>query len=339
VRTRKPFLRGNAVRLPFSVVGERADAGAGVGAVPSPTSAYADPSRPVVDGAFNQKPILSAAFVALMGLVLLAIIGLVGWLVLRPGQSGGGLGDAGPPDKPVIVDAKALGPDSVEVSWEPMSGVDGFKVLVSEDAKVMPPTAADGVQSVATVPGLLPNTSYCFSLVAQANGQDSPRSDEKCVRTQPASPTASPTPDASSPPASATASAPSSVPPPGGSDPPGETPPPGTQTSGDPSTGATPDGRFAGGRWIAVPFFAADNAAAEPTARARKDKLDQESIDSFVFRYPQDFPGMTGPVPLRLPSVVLAVGPFDSRAQAEAACPGIIAVTGDPRCFYFQPQP
>ena len=69
VRTRKPFLRGSAVRLPFSVVGERADAAASANPSPAPAMAYADPSRPVVDGAFNQKPILSAGFVALLGLV------------------------------------------------------------------------------------------------------------------------------------------------------------------------------------------------------------------------------------------------------------------------------
>ena len=46
VRTRKPFLRGSAVRLPFSVVGERADAGASINPSPIPAMAYADPSRP-----------------------------------------------------------------------------------------------------------------------------------------------------------------------------------------------------------------------------------------------------------------------------------------------------
>ena len=84
VRTRKPFLRGSAVRLPFSVVGERADAGASADPGPTPAMAYADPSRPVVDGAFNQKPILSAGFIALLGLVAVAVVGLVAYLVLRP---------------------------------------------------------------------------------------------------------------------------------------------------------------------------------------------------------------------------------------------------------------
>ena len=58
-RTRHPFLRGTPVRLPFHVVGER------LGAAPAPTPAagvgYGDPSRPAVDAALNQKPILSRA--------------------------------------------------------------------------------------------------------------------------------------------------------------------------------------------------------------------------------------------------------------------------------------
>ena len=48
---------------------------------------------------------------------------------------------------------------------------------------MLPPVAAEGVQSTATVPDLQPNTTYCFSLVAEAGGQESPKSDEKCVRT------------------------------------------------------------------------------------------------------------------------------------------------------------
>jgi hypothetical protein len=50
-------------------------------------------------------------------------------------------------------------------------------------------------------------------------------------------------------------------------------------------------------------------------------------------------PSMTGPIPIKASSVLLGVGPFDSQADAEAACPGVIAATGDSRCYYFQPQP
>ena len=67
-RTKHPFLRGTPVRLPFQVVGERLDAGAGP--PPAPGMGYGDPSRPVVDAALSQKPILSKGLVTLLVLLL-----------------------------------------------------------------------------------------------------------------------------------------------------------------------------------------------------------------------------------------------------------------------------
>ena len=94
VRTRKPFLRGTPVRLPFQIVAERADAG------PEPTAPalpYSDPSRPVVDGALNQKPILSKAVVALLSLILVAGLGLGAYVVVRDGRPTKGLARGRPP--------------------------------------------------------------------------------------------------------------------------------------------------------------------------------------------------------------------------------------------------
>jgi hypothetical protein len=58
VRTRKPFMRGPQQRLPFEVSAEPDEPGA----LPTPPPAIAlpsDPRRPVLSGAFNQKPIVS----------------------------------------------------------------------------------------------------------------------------------------------------------------------------------------------------------------------------------------------------------------------------------------
>jgi hypothetical protein len=68
VRTRKPFLRGTPVRLPFQITGERTDA-----APTGPTPAFSDPGRPVVDGALVQKPILTRAFVTALALGLVVV--------------------------------------------------------------------------------------------------------------------------------------------------------------------------------------------------------------------------------------------------------------------------
>ena len=79
-RTKHPFLRGTPVRLPFQVVGERLDAGAGP--PPAPGQGYGDPSRPVVDAALSQKPILSKGLVTLLALLLAGIIALFAYLLL-----------------------------------------------------------------------------------------------------------------------------------------------------------------------------------------------------------------------------------------------------------------
>ena len=72
VRTRKPFLRGNRVTAALPNVAERADTG------PTPRLQCRTPTRPGrwSMGRSNQKPILSRAVVALLGLVLVAGLGL-----------------------------------------------------------------------------------------------------------------------------------------------------------------------------------------------------------------------------------------------------------------------
>ena len=80
-RTKHPMLRGTPTRLPFQVVGERLDAVAGP--PPAAGMAYGDPSRPVIDAAFNQKPILSKGVIALLALMLAGIVALVAYLIIR----------------------------------------------------------------------------------------------------------------------------------------------------------------------------------------------------------------------------------------------------------------
>ena len=202
VKTRKPFLRGNAVRLPFSVVGERADAVASTNPSPMPAMVYADPSRPVVDGAFNQKPILSAGFIALLGLVAVAVVGLVVYLVaFRPTTADPGLGSAGPPPKPELV-VEAKGPNAVLVSWEPIEGVETYNLFtVDPESKLsVEQTPVPAGQNGKLVEQLQPETTYCYQLSAVRGGQESPRSDEQCARTDPGPPpTASPSPSGAHP--------------------------------------------------------------------------------------------------------------------------------------------
>ena len=190
------------------------------------------------------------------------------------------------------------------------------------------------------VKGLLPETTYCYQLVAVRGGLKSVKSDEKCARTDPAP--ATPTP-ALTPTGAATASASAGGQPPTTG---GGAPSPGggqsSQTGGEPSgqqTTAQPgDPRFANGKWIAVPYLSPENPAAEPALADLKAKLDLAQLASVIIRS-SDFPAMKGTPPIQVPSLLLAVGPFDTQEQAAAACPQIKAATGGQLCLLYQPQP
>ncbi len=99
-RTRHPVLRGTPTRLPFQVVGERVDAAAGP--PPAAGMGYGDPSRPVIDAAFNQKPILSKGVIALFALILAGIIALIAYLIMRGPVADEPLAPRGAPPKPTL---------------------------------------------------------------------------------------------------------------------------------------------------------------------------------------------------------------------------------------------
>ena len=44
-------------------------------------------------------------------------------------------------------------------------------------------------------------------------------------------------------------------------------------------------------------------------------------------------------MPLSGPTVLVAVGPFDTPTRRRRVCPQIRAATGEPICLLFQPQP
>ena len=78
----KPFLRGQPVRLPFSVSAEPDPPEPAAMGPAGPLPVMADPRRAQVDGAFNQRPILSK-WVILLALLLLAVIALLIVLAVR----------------------------------------------------------------------------------------------------------------------------------------------------------------------------------------------------------------------------------------------------------------
>ena len=347
VRTRRPFLRGSPVRLPFQIVAERADAGPET----TPQLPYADPSRPVVDGALNQKPILSAAVVALLSLILVAGLGLGAYAVFfRKTPTEPGLGGAGPPTRPVL-SAEAKGPDAVLVSWEAIDGVETYR-LFSVDPESKTALGQDNIQAGQNgklVGELQPLTTYCYRLSAVRGGLEGPPSDEKCARTEQPAPGTSPPPSgAATPTPSATGGVPvTSAPPVTGGPPtvgqpptqPGSSQPPGSSSVAVPSGTAPPgSGPFAGGKWVVVADLAPEGAAAQPKMAATVAKLGSIQPSPQILRS-ADFPTMKGAVQLSGPTVMVAVGPFDTPEQAMALCPQIKAATGYAICMPFQPQP
>ena len=189
-RTKHPFLRGTPVRLPFQVVGERLDAGAGP--PPGPGQGYGDPSRPVVDAALSQKPILSKGLVTLLVLLLAGLIALFAYILTRPDPPEEQLAPRGAPPKPQL-SVTSVGPDSVGLTWTPVELAEGYN-LQYVDPKTDGVTKVerlDGAVNIATVGGLTPETDVCFRLSVTRQGMTGPLSDKVCTKTT--APVATPT--------------------------------------------------------------------------------------------------------------------------------------------------
>ncbi len=326
-RTKHPMLRGTPTRLPFQVVGEQLGAAAG----PTPAGmGYGDPSRPVVDAAFNQKPILSKGVIALFALVLAGIIALIAYLIMRGPIKDEVLAQRGAPPKPQLTAATA-GPDSIALSWAPIDQVQQYN-LQHIDPKNDSVTAVEQLQGAVTsytVSKLTPDTDVCFRLSATANGLTGPLSEKVCARTAPPLPSPSPTPSASSP------AAPSPTPPPSTSAPPPT--PSASITPGDPNTDP-----IMKQNWIAVAAVLPKSAHVEAEAQQQVQALTSSGIQAKYLDthfYPRLLlSGTTPPATPTEESFLVFVGPFPTQADADNQCTGINSVTGQP-CVAAQPDP
>ena len=120
VRTRRPRLRGQVSRLPFSITGEPESVVFQPGAAPG----LPDPARPVVDGAFSQKPILSRAVVSTAAFTALAAVGVGAFAFFnRPKEPT--VEEFGVPATPVLATAVAGGPTPINRPWAPGAQVSG----------------------------------------------------------------------------------------------------------------------------------------------------------------------------------------------------------------------
>jgi len=312
VRTRHPTLHGAAQRLPFQVACEPGVAPEATG----PTPTMSTPGRPVVDGAFNQKPILTRMVVAVAGLVLMVAIAGIVYLLTREDEA-----DPDEPaqqaDRPTGLAAAAT-PGIVTLTWDRVAGVDSYKLKMTSpvdgESEIFSSPVADDPAHLESKIKVETEDRYCYELIAVIEGAaDSAPSEEACVDTKlpptapagPKSPTIVPVP---APPTD------------GGESTGGSTPP----TDGGESTGgSTPPTPSAD----PLPFVSALNfyleaGSADPAAEAEAARaaLAEEGFQAKVL-FSEDF---TLIPPLVEPSYLLYVDGATA-ANADAACDVIAA--------------
>lgn len=277
VRTRSPSLRGQPARMPFSIAAEP------------------DPSRPVVDGAFAQRPILSRGVAAAGAVALVAGVALGVFAFTSRGPGAGGAADFSLPATPELA-AKTLSESSIRLSWKRIDDLTGYKLLtvdptskVAQDEK---PVGADLGAQVLT--GLEAGTTYCFQLVALTGAAKSPPSAAACARTSPA------------PGASTTTGAPTS-----GT----------TTTTGSPTTTTTttpPPVSFTPDQWLGVVYVAPElTGTAEAQATRRQQELASAGVATKVL--PTRPYGSMQPA-FKNPAWLVYLGPFGSEQEARSSC-------------------
>jgi Fibronectin type III domain len=305
-KTKSPYLRGTPTRIPFTVTGEIEGAPVQRGPVPQYGGT---PDRPSVDGAFNQKPILSRGTVMVATLALMAAAGAVAWSLTRPGPEPANFEAFGPP-APQDVKVEPVAPETVQVTWAQVLNVDGYTVAqVLENGSRTGSVPVPALETATTIGGLTPGTRVCFAVLAQRGEWPGPLSQQGCADLPAATPTAAPSTALPSPtePASPTS--------------PDETSPPETTGSsgGGGGTGggrASPTAPAPGlkGTWVAAALLPV-NFTPKPDDKLRElSELDKTARLVRSTQYPNMSPRLT------MESWVLYLGPYASRSQADASC-------------------
>jgi hypothetical protein len=334
-RTRKPVLRGSTSRLPFKVVGEP-DPPRPFG---MPETPGVDPGRPVVDGAFTQKPILTRGVITAATVAGAALIGTLAFALTRGGAEAAPTGDGTTlPAKPVLT-ARATGPSTISLVWTSLTNIDSYGLEYFDQAggSFKTERGIDAKNNTKPVAGLSPSTLYCFTLFAVNGKLEGPPSAKVCATTLKGT-----TPPSSTPVSSGTPSGGTSSGPPDGTI---STPPPSDPTQGGQSSVPVgPDApSFAPGVRIAViAFQPAGSGIAEQTARDLAAKLQGDGVDAKVLHATGQYPGLTKAdrkTPLADDWVVY-LGPPASPDQAVATCKSeTVQKRFDPDspCLVYQP--
>jgi hypothetical protein len=306
--------------LPFKVVGEP-DPPRPFG---TPAPAGADPSRPVVDGAFTQKPILTRGVVTAATIAGAALIGVLAFALTRGG--GAAITPTGDgttlPGKPVLT-ATSAGAGSISLVWAQLPNIDSYALHYVDDAGHINKTerGVDVKQTAKSVTGLTPNTHYCFQLSAVNGKLEGPLSAAACATTGAAPVPSTSAPVTSGPPSSGPTGGPSGGPSGGTSSAP---PPTGPTQSGQPPVVVGPDTpSFAAGDSIAVvELYPGATGIAEQTAKDLVAQLKSGGVEAKALHAAGQYPGMVK-ADRKTPMAddwAVYLGPASSPDQATAVC-------------------
>jgi hypothetical protein len=333
-RTKRPFLRGTPVRVPFQVIGEPLDDGG----QPPPTVPYGDPSRPVIDAALNQKPILSRGVLTLLVLLVAGAVALVAFALTRRETPVPALYPRGAPPKGVLR-VVAVTPSSVSLAWDPVALAERYDLQQVDRAtnNVIKNDPLDAALTGTDVVGLPPEKDVCFRLTVTRAKTTGPPSDLVCAKTAatPVTPTPAPTP-APTPTAPVTTAAPTPAPTPTTS---ASSPTP-TFSPGDPNTDP-----IMKQQWITVadvlPKTVAESDVQLHVQQLSDAGVPAKYLDSVHYGRMVLYSTTPPPVPTPTPegSWVVFVGPFLTQPDADAVCSQVIAAQSSATCFTAQPDP
>jgi hypothetical protein len=329
-RTKHPFLRGSPVRVPFQVIGEPVDGGT----QPPPATPYGDPSRPVIDAALNQKPILSKSVLMILALLVAGVVALVAFVLTRPPSAAETLASRGSPPKGALRVTGAT-PDSVSLAWDPVELAERYNLQQIDPGtqNVIKVDALDAALTGTTVVGLSPDKDVCFRLAVTRAGITGPPSDLVCTKTAAAPATATPTP---TPSVFASSSAPS----PGSTPTTGAPSAPPTFSPGDPNTDP-----IMKQQWIAVgavlPKTVAESDVQIHVQQLIAAGLPAKYLDSRFYPRMVIYTSTPPPAPSPTPeeSWVVFLGPFPTQADADVQCPAIAQAQGGTFCVTAQADP
>ena len=259
----------------------------------------------MVDGAFNQKPILTRMVVAVAGLLALALIAGIVYLLTRPDEADPAE-QAQQPDQPSGLQAAAV-PGIVTLTWDRVAGVQAYELVmtapVTDESEIASAPVADDDSKLESKIKVETEDTYCYQLIAVREGAaDSAPSDEACVDT---------------------------VLPPEATEGPTESPtivplPPEPTDGGATSGGASPSPAAGPLPFISVLEFYPVGASADPAAQAAADQAALADLGFPAKVLLSDDVTLTPP--LAQPSYVLYVD-GNTADEATAACSAIAAAS------------